>query len=44
MVGKICPNPFGGGEEVAMFGGVAEGCDGAGLTIFPCICFEVGVK
>jgi hypothetical protein len=30
MVGEICPISYGGGEEVAMFGGMVEGCDGGG--------------
>jgi hypothetical protein len=41
MIGAICPISFGGGEEVAMFGGAVEESDGGGETIRWCICFEV---
>jgi hypothetical protein len=34
MAGEICPISLGGGEEVAMFGGVVEGCDGGSYTTY----------
>jgi hypothetical protein len=43
MVGKSCPISFGGGEEVAMFGGVVECCDGGGEIVFSCVCSKIGV-
>jgi hypothetical protein len=42
-IGEICSISFGFGLEVAMFGGVVEGSDGAGETLFSCICFDIDV-
>jgi hypothetical protein len=43
MVGEICTSSSGCSEEVAMYGGVVEGNDSGGETVFSCISFEVGV-
>jgi hypothetical protein len=43
MTGKIRSISFGFGLEVTMFGGVVEGNDGGGKTVFSCICFDIDV-